>query len=107
MRTFSSNQVFKAPELLHNREEIGYTPMISDLAVAHSHDINSFVVNFSTRWRHTEKHSMVRSMIRFIGRHQLAVRGLPMDICVKIGQCVTKSVIWATLAIFVRRGVRL
>src|SRR5207247_10108745 len=81
--------------------------MVSDLAVAHSHDINSFEVNFSTRWRHTEKHSPVRSMIRFIGRHQLPVRGLPMDICVKIGECGTKSVIWVTHAIFVSLGVRL
>src|SRR6266571_1486751 len=59
--------------------------MLGDLAVAHSHDVDGFKLDFSTGRRHTQECSLVRSMIRLVSRHKLSIGGLPMDICVKSG----------------------
>ena len=67
--------------------------MLSDLAVAHSHDVDGFKVDSSTGRRQTQKCSLVRSMIRFVGRHKLSIGGLPMHICVEIGECSTERTV--------------
>src|SRR5207245_11720115 len=79
--------------------------MLGDLAVAHSHDVDGFKLDFSTGRRHTQECSLVCSMIRLISRHEISVGDLPVDICVEIRECSTKRVVKAPDAIFIRSGV--
>jgi hypothetical protein len=60
--------------------------MIGDLAVVHSHHVDGFKMDFTTRWRDTKKDTLVRSVIRLVSCDQFAVGGLLVNICVKIGE---------------------
>ena len=50
---------------------------------------------------------MVRSVIRFVSRHQLPVGGLPMDLGVEIGERGAEGVVQEPDAVFIRSCVRL
>jgi hypothetical protein len=58
--------------------------MLGDLSLEYAHDIDGFEVDQSAGWRHTKEWSFVCSMISLVGRYQVAVGGLPMNICMKI-----------------------
>ena len=50
-------------ELLQEGEKIGHAPMLSDLAVAHAHDVDSLELNFAAGRRHAQEFSPVGPMI--------------------------------------------
>jgi hypothetical protein len=56
-------------ELLHEGEEIGYAPMLGDLAIAHPHDIDGLELNLPARRRHAQKFSAMRPVIGLVCRH--------------------------------------
>jgi hypothetical protein len=40
---------------LHEREKIADSPVVGDPAVAHSHHVDAFKMNFAMSWRNAEK----------------------------------------------------
>ena len=73
-------------DLLHEREKIADSPVFGDLAVAHSHHVDAFKMNFAMSWRNAEKRSFMRAVIRFVCRHPVAIGQLPMDLRMKVGK---------------------
>ena len=91
--------------MLHQGEKIRHTPMLGDLAVVHSHDVDGFKMDSLTSRLHTEECSLVRSVIGLVSRNEFPIGDLPMDLCVEIGERGTKGVVKAPDAVFIRCGV--
>jgi hypothetical protein len=73
-------------ELLQEGEKIGHAPMLSDLAVAHAHDVDCLELNFAAcRWN-AQLFSPMRPVIGLVRRHVVAIGDLPMDVGVKVGK---------------------
>ena len=72
-------------------EEIGHAPMLSDLAVAHAHDIDSLELNFATRRRRAQEFSPVGPVIGLVRCHAVAIGDLPMDVGVKVGKAARST----------------
>jgi hypothetical protein len=60
--------------------------MLSDLAVAHAHDVDSLELNFATRRRRAQEFSPVGPVIGLVRCHAVAIGDLPMDVGVKVGK---------------------
>ena len=94
-------------ELLHEREEVGHAPVLSDLAVAYAHDVDGLELNFATRRRHAQEFSPVGPVIGLVRRHAVAVGKLPMDVGVKVGERGPKDIVELSRAVLVRRAAGL
>jgi hypothetical protein len=94
-------------ELLHEGEEIGYAPMLGDLAIAHPHDIDGLELNLPARRRHAQKFSAMRPVIGLVCRHAVPIGKLPMNFGVKVGECGAQCSIQVSRACLVGRAVRL
>ena len=94
-------------ELLHEGEEIGYAPMLGDLAIAHPHDIDGLELNLPARRRHAQKFSAMRPVIGLVRRHAVPIGKLPMNFGVKVGECGAQRSIQLSRACLVGRAVRL
>lgn len=69
-------------------------------AVAHAHDVDGLEVNFSSRRRHAEKLSEVRSVIGLVGRHPVTIGKLPMDFGVEVGESGAEDLVQECYANF-------
>src|SRR6266550_8594113 len=94
-------------ELLHEGEEIGYAPMLGDLAIAHPHDIDGLELNLPARRRQAQKFSAMRPVIGLVRRHAVPIGKLPMNFGVKVGECGAQRSIQLSRACLVGRAVRL
>jgi hypothetical protein len=65
--------------------------MLSDLAVAHAHDIDSLELNFATRRRRAQEFSPVGPVIGLVRCHAVAIGDLPMDVGVKVGKAARST----------------
>jgi hypothetical protein len=73
-------------KLLHEGIEIGHSPVFSDLAVTHPHDVDRLELNLVASRRHAQELSPVRAVISLIGRHAVAIGELPMNLGMKVGK---------------------
>src|SRR5205823_12926455 len=58
--------------------------MVSDLAVAHSHHVDRFEMNFAMRRSNSQERAVVRAMVSLVGRHTVAVCELPVNLRMKV-----------------------
>src|SRR5918999_6474004 len=73
-------------QLLQEREQIGYAPVLDDFAVTHAHDIDGLELDLATRRRHAKEFSPVHPVIGFVRRHPVAIGKRPMNVGVKVGK---------------------
>jgi hypothetical protein len=73
---------------LHQREKIPDAPVVGDLAVADAHHVDRLEVNFAVSWSDAEEISFMCSVVCLVRDHPIAIGELPMDLWVKVGECV-------------------
>lgn len=81
--------------------------MFDDLSVVDAHGVYRLKLDFLAGRRDTQKSSPMRSMIGLEGRHDLALRGLPMNYGAKVGKGLTNSSVEAAHPGLVRAHVGL
>jgi hypothetical protein len=77
--------------------------VISDLAVPDPHHVNTLEVNFAVGWGHAQKRPFVGPVVRFVSRYAVAIGELPMNLRVKVGECITNATVECTHPGFVGR----
>src|SRR6476620_9606907 len=92
-------------QLLHQREKISHTPVVGDFAVADAHHVDSLEVNFAVSWSDAEEISFMCSVVCLVSDHVVAIGELPMDLWVKVGECVAHIAVEFTHTCFVGRHV--
>src|SRR6516164_665647 len=78
-----------AADLLHQGKQVSDAPVVRDLSVLHTHHINRFEMNLAIGRSNSKKRTAMRPVVGFEGRHSVAVRKLPVDFGVKIGEGLT------------------
>jgi hypothetical protein len=70
---------------------VRHSPVIADLAVSHTHDIDGLELNLLPRWGYAPQLAQMRSVVRLKCGYAIAVRNLPMDFGVKIGKAARST----------------
>src|SRR5215472_13932728 len=94
-------------DLLHKRKQIANTPMIGDLAVLDTHDVDRLEMDLTVSWSDTKKAPFVSAVIRLVRCHSVTVGKLPVDLRMKVGECGTNVRVEFLYACLVRSRVRL
>src|SRR5215469_13676326 len=76
-------------DLLHKRKEIADTPMVGDLAVLDTHDIDRLEMDFTVSWSDAKKVPFVSAVVRLGRCHAVTIGKLPVDVRMKVGECGT------------------
>src|SRR5215472_14399252 len=63
--------------------------MVGDFAVLDTHDVDRLKMDFTVSWSDTKKGPFVGAVVRLVGCHSVTVGKLPVDLCMKIGECGT------------------
>jgi hypothetical protein len=64
--------------LLHDRVEVCYAPVLSDLAINHTHRIDGLKTDFGARTRDAKEIPPMRAMIGLEGGYYVTIDALPM-----------------------------
>src|SRR5262249_7064042 len=89
------------------RQKIADAPVVGDLAVLDTHDVDRLEMNLAMSWCDSKKWPFMRAVIRFVCRYPIAVRKLPVDLCMKVRECDTKIGVEFSHTCFVGCGSRL
>src|SRR5262245_14458705 len=63
--------------------------MVRDLSVLHPHHINRFEMNLAMGRSDAEERSIMRPMVGLVGCHTISIGKLPVNLCMKVGECRT------------------
>jgi hypothetical protein len=81
--------------------------MVSDLAVLDTHDIDRLEMDFTVSWSDAKKGPFVSAVVRLVCCHSVTIGKLPVDVCMKVGECGTNVRVEFSYACLVWSGVRL
>jgi hypothetical protein len=88
-------------------QTVRHAPMLGDLAVLDAHRIDGFELNLPAGRRDPEKLPVVGAMIGLVGRHDIAVRALPVNLRMKIRKRRTQPAIEVACAGLIGRAAGL
>jgi hypothetical protein len=81
--------------------------MVGDFAVLDPHDIDSLETDFTVSWGDAKKGPFVSAVVGLEGCHSVTIGKLPVDLRMKVGECVTHIRVEFSYACLVWSGVRL
>src|SRR5262249_39076957 len=86
-------------------EKIAHSPVVGDLTALYAHDVDSFKMNPAVSWIDSEELPFMRSRVGFVRYNPIPIAELPVDLCVKIGECLPKVAVQLPHAGLVGRHV--
>jgi len=93
--------------LLHEREKIGYTPVLGNLAVAHAHHVDGLELDSPACRGAAEELTLMRAMVSLVRRHAIAIGKLPMNVGVEVREGGPENLVEFSGASLIWRAPRL
>src|SRR6266403_2268235 len=90
--------------LVHQREEVADSPVVSDFAVLHAHHVNRFEMNFAMGRGNSKKWAVVRAVISLVCYHAIAVSELPVNLGTKVRKGLSHVLVEFSDASLIGRG---
>jgi hypothetical protein len=81
--------------------------MVGDFSVLHTHDIDRLETDFTMSWSDAKKWPFVSAVVRLVRCHSVTVGKLPVNLCMKVGECSTNIRVEFPYACLVWGRVRL
>jgi hypothetical protein len=81
--------------------------MVGDFSVLHTHDIDRLEMDFTVGWSNAKKGPFVSAAVRLVRCHSVTVGKLPVNLCMKVGECSTNIRVHFSYACLVWSRVRL
>jgi hypothetical protein len=79
--------------LLEQGQQVGHAPVLDDLAVPHPHGVDRLEVDLPTGGGDAEEQPLVGAMVGLVGRDEVAVGGLPVDLGMEVGERLAQQVV--------------
>src|SRR5215470_5735056 len=81
--------------------------MVGDFCMLHTHDIDRLEMDFTVSWSNAKKGPFVSAVVRLVRCHSVTVGKLPVNLCMKVGECSTNVGVEFSYACLVWSRVRL
>src|SRR5262250_1803722 len=81
--------------------------MVGDFSVLHTHDIDRLEMDVTVSWSDAKKGPFVSAVVRLVRCHSVTVGKLPVNLCMKVGECGTNIRVEFSYACLVWSSVRL
>ena len=85
-------------DLLHKRQKIAHSPVVGDLGVLDTHDIDSLEVNLAVSWSDAKEVTFMCAVVRLVCRHAVTISELPVDLRMKVREGGTNRAVELTHA---------